>query len=231
MRFLQQKFKSLQNFWVKTQRVEIQHGPALVQDSQDHFFTVNTRHGRKAEIDFTTFHLNLNTAILGYTPFCDVQIGHNFQAGDHRRVHLELGRHEFVQNTINSEANLKLARLWLYMDVTGPISDGPQQDHICPVNHRTFLSHLGNFADLPFKSGTDHLNFRFVHSGQNIVDAHFFLVALVDGIKDIIHPAKDRLNFEAGNLGHFVKHKESMGVRGGQGKHTVDSKHGDNLKM
>ena len=84
--------------------------------------------------------MQLDSTVLGQTPFGDVHVGHHFQARDNGRLQqaqLRRYRH-FVQDSVDPIPNTQVIFEWLDVNVGRPLDDGLANDLIHELDYRSF---------------------------------------------------------------------------------------------
>ena len=186
-------------------------------------------HRGKAEVHGAAVHLDLDATILGNPAFGNVKVGHDLQPGNHRRVHFDRGRHEFVKKPVDPGPDPESTCLGLEMDVAGPFPDRLEQDNIGQVYHRAALSHFGDFADGFFLTGLHHLDAHCVEVGHDLGHVHLRPVTFIDHVEDVVGPANNGLYLHVGDPGHLFKDKRCRGIARGQGQLAPHTEEGNYL--
>ena len=76
-------------------------GIALVEDTHYHALAIHGGECRDTKVDFLAQDLHLDPAVLGYAPLGDVELGHDLDPGDHRRLQSLGGRFHVNQHAVN----------------------------------------------------------------------------------------------------------------------------------
>ena len=101
------------------------------------------RQAGDAQIDFTPAGVNGGPAILGHALLGDVQIGHDFDPRDHRRLHRFGHQHVLVENPVDAHPDAHGSFLRLEMNVAGPERHSPGNDLVHQTDDRRIHAHVG----------------------------------------------------------------------------------------
>src|SRR5215471_4363681 len=116
---------------LQVQTLELRVGRFLVEDPDDRVFAVNRRHDGDAKIDRTTAHPELEPPVLRYPLFGDVELRHDFDAGDDRSmVPLVDGIHGLIQNAVDAVLDDDHVLLRLDVHVRGTPLNRVENDRI-----------------------------------------------------------------------------------------------------
>ena len=119
MRALQQAPETLEDGRRHAGAFEVEHGPALVEQTHDHRLAELHGHGRDADVDVAVAHADVEAAILRQSLLGDVEAGHDLQAHDQRRGDAVLLHDLLVEHTVDPLANPHQALVRLDVDVRG----------------------------------------------------------------------------------------------------------------
>ena len=75
-------------------------------------------------------HLDVETTILRQALFGDVQLGHDLQPADQRRVQRAVGLHHLAQRAVDAEAHAGRALVGFDVDVAGAVLRGLRQQRV-----------------------------------------------------------------------------------------------------
>jgi hypothetical protein len=85
---------------------------------------------------------HLDAAVLRQAALGDVEVGHHLQARDDGRMLLHLGRHDLVQDAVDTQADARAVARDLDVDVAGAVADGALDHRVDHVDHRAGAGHL-----------------------------------------------------------------------------------------
>ena len=103
----------LESAALEVQGDEFTVGRFLVEDTDNRVLAVNAGHDRNAEIDRPLLDAKLETAVLGNALLRDVELGHDLESRDDRRVEFLIDRlHRLVQRAVDAvlDQNVLLTR-------------------------------------------------------------------------------------------------------------------------
>ena len=92
--------------------------------------------GADAEVHGAAAEVAADPAVLGHAPFGDVQVGHDLEAGGHRRDQRLRQGFDIAQHAVLTEADQQAVLLGLDVDVAGEAGEGFDQDPIHQAHHR-----------------------------------------------------------------------------------------------
>jgi hypothetical protein len=104
---------------VEADLVEAREMLTLLQQPQRDVLAMAGRHGGDADVDLGIAEPRAETAVLGQPPFGDVEIGHDLDARDDRRIVVRRWSRPFLQHAVAPVAQLDLAAIGLEMNVAG----------------------------------------------------------------------------------------------------------------
>ena len=118
----------------------------LVEDADDRVLAVDAGHDGDAEVDRLVLDLEPEAAVLGDAALGDVEVGHDLDAGDDRRLELLVdGLHGLAEDAVDAELDLDVLVLGLDVDVAGPLLDGGEDDGVDELDDRAVL--VGQLLD------------------------------------------------------------------------------------
>lgn len=93
----------------------------LAEQAEADAFAIDRGNGRDADIDGLPAELEGEPAILGQAPFGNIEVGHDFEAGNDRGLEeLELGwDRDFPKDAIDAVADLEIVFQWFDVNVGG----------------------------------------------------------------------------------------------------------------
>src|SRR6185312_7251926 len=97
--------------------LEIEGKISLVENTQYDLLTEQSGKRRDAEVDDLAADLELDASVLRDASLCDVQAGHDLEARDESRAHLERRFHYFAKHAVDAIANAQLLLETLEVDV------------------------------------------------------------------------------------------------------------------
>ena len=133
--------------------VHVEHDAALVQDPEDDRFPVNRRDGGDPEVNLLPFHPEHDPPVLREAPLGDVQLGHDFEPGDDRRLEAFRGRFHVVQHAVDPVPHPEMILERFQVNVRGPPFDGPGDDQVHETDDRTFGGHVPQLIHVLFIPG------------------------------------------------------------------------------
>jgi hypothetical protein len=105
IRLCHQSPEALNLVGIEAEFRKVEFDPAAVQHTQGHRFPVHGRNGGDAEIDVMTAEGELDASVLGQAPLRDIEMGHDFDAGDHGRPQMRRHLLRHSQQPVDPEAH------------------------------------------------------------------------------------------------------------------------------
>ena len=130
VRLLHQVFKLLQGLALHAHGLQGESAFAFVQQTQHRAFAVRTRQRGHAHIDGALAESQGNAAVLRQTFFGDVQVGHDFQTRNQRRMQRPVRADHFAQRAVYAKAHAGVALVGFYVYVAGAVARGLHQQGV-----------------------------------------------------------------------------------------------------
>jgi hypothetical protein len=112
----------------------------LVSRTRSTIFSPHSRQGGGAQVDGARVDLDGDPAVLRYAPLGDVDIGHDLQPGDQRRLHVFGHRVDLVQDPVDAVAHPHAVLAGLQVQVGGAVDDGLLDERVdVPDDGRVFV--------------------------------------------------------------------------------------------
>ena len=162
----------------------------LVEDSEDRFLAEDRRQGRDAEVDLAVVEAELDAPVLREPALGDVEVGHDLETREDRRLEPLGRRQHLVQYAIHPEPDAEDLLVRLEVDVGGALLDRVDEHHVHELDDRRFVGRLLQLEDVDlgaFFAVLDDLDVREVglHVRQDVGDrVGPGVVVAVDGLLD-----------------------------------------------
>ena len=130
MRLRQQLAKAGQYITLHAHRLEAEFALAFVQQTQNRTLAMGAGQGADAHIHRARPDAQRDASVLRQAAFGNVQLGHDLQARNQRRVQSAVGLHHFAQIAIDPKTYYRMALEGFDMDVAGAIARGLGQQGI-----------------------------------------------------------------------------------------------------
>ena len=114
--------KLLQHIAVHAHRLQAQLALAFVQKAQHRALAMGAGQGADAHVHGAGADAQRNAPVLGQAALGDVQLSHDFQARDERRMQRPVGLHHFTQIAIDPKAHHRMALEGFDMDIAGAVA-------------------------------------------------------------------------------------------------------------
>ena len=135
---------------LEAELVEVERQVALVEDSEHDLLAEQRRQRRDAEVDDPVAHLQLDAAVLRHAALGDVELRHDLDARDERRLHLERRLHDLEQRAVDAVAHPDLVLERLEVDVARAPLHRVGQDAVDQLDDRRVVDlRLGGASPLP----------------------------------------------------------------------------------
>src|SRR5450756_793322 len=171
--------------------LEWHHGSALVQDTQDDLFTVDSGQGANAEVDGLVLDTQGDAAVLGLAPLGDIHVGHDLDTREHAGLDVARQVLLLLQDTVDTVADAQVVLLWLHVDIRRALDDGLGDDRVDQPDDGRVLTHLTQLLDAYlFASFRDDLGLR---PGAGFLDGVSDDVVLLDGTVNSILGSDEKL--------------------------------------
>ena len=122
---------------VEPELAELLADRLLVEDADDGVFAVHARHDRHAEVDGLARHLQLEAAVLRHALLGDVELGHDLDARDDRRMELFGDRpHRRLQHAVDAVLHVHRVVAGLDVDVARAPLNGREDGRIHQLDDR-----------------------------------------------------------------------------------------------
>ena len=121
---------------IEAQAGQLMRRGSFVEDTHDHLFAVDGRHGVDAEIDALVAALQRDRAVLRNALFGDVHLRQNLEARNDRN---ELGARRgsnFVQDAVDPQPNLALVLEWFEVNIARAGGAAPAPESGSPGESR-----------------------------------------------------------------------------------------------
>ncbi len=116
--------------------LEVERQVPLVEDSEHDLLAEQRGQGRHAIVDDLVPHLELDAPVLRHASLGDVELRHDLEARDQRRLELERRLHHFLQRTVDAVAHAQLVLEALEVDVGGAALDRVREDRVDQLDDR-----------------------------------------------------------------------------------------------
>ena len=162
----------------------------LVEDSEDRFLAEDRRQGRDAEVDLAVVEAELDAPVLREPALGDVEVGHDLETREDRRLEPLGRRQHLVQYAIHPEPDAEDLLVRLEVDVGGALLDRVDEHHVHELDDGRFVGRLLQLEDVDlgaFFAVLDDLDVREVglHVRQDVGDrVGLGVVVAVDGLLD-----------------------------------------------
>jgi hypothetical protein len=139
VRILHELLEAAQYAAAHAQRFEGELRFALVEQAQHGALAVGRGQGRHAHVDRPAADAQRNAAVLRQALLGDVELGHDLQARDQRRVQRLVRLHDLAQRAVDTEANRRAALVGLDVDVARAVFRRLCQQRVEHANDRRSL--------------------------------------------------------------------------------------------
>ena len=140
--------------------VELQR--LFVEDAEHRLLAEDRRQDRDAEVDLLGAVAQLDAAVLRQPALRDIEVGHDLQPRDHRRLHPLRGRHHLVHHAVDAEPDAEILLVGLPVQVGCPAPDRVEQHLVDELHDRRAL---GGVAQLDRLGLARRLVFQDLHGG------------------------------------------------------------------
>ena len=146
-------------------RQRVQHG-ALVENPHDDPLAEEHRDHADADVDLASAHLELYPPVLREALLGDVQVGHDLDTADDRRLELAdlRGDRGVLKHAVDAIADAQVVLVRLDMNIAGPLVQRLQEYLVDQLYDRCLLGHLqqvfavlGGLGNHPEAVGAHHL--------------------------------------------------------------------------
>ena len=118
---------------------EVELEGVLVEDAEHGLLAEDRGQDRHAEVDLARVVAELDAAVLGHAALGDVEVGHDLEPRDDRRLQA-LGRGEhLVQHAVDAEADAEDLLVGLPVDVGGALADRVDEHHVDELHDRRLV--------------------------------------------------------------------------------------------
>src|SRR5713226_5512078 len=128
--------------------LDIEDRLILVQHPQHDLFTVDAGQRAEAQVDGAPLRHDLNASVLRHAPLRDIQVAHDLEAGNDRRVDIRTQRQHFVKQTVDAETDHRSAASWLDVNVARAIAHRPLDQAVDEVDDRAPRRQLVDRAEI-----------------------------------------------------------------------------------
>ena len=128
--------------------VEIEHRSRFVEKTHHDSLAELGRNGRYTDVDVFSGDLQTDTTILRKSFLCDVQTGHDLDAGDDSRLERFVLTRNIVQHSVDTEPNLESILKRLDMHVRGALRARFEDDSVDVPNDRRVIVIGVGYIDL-----------------------------------------------------------------------------------
>ena len=118
---------------------EIERQVALVENSEHDLLAEQRGQRRHAEVDDLVAHLQLDAAVLRHASLGDVELRHDLEARDERRLELHRRLHHFLQRAVDAVANADLVLEALEVNVRRAALHGVGENGVDQLDDRRVL--------------------------------------------------------------------------------------------
>ena len=126
-----------QQIFVHPQRVQTQVHHSSVKYTKHHRFPVACRQTGYTKVNGFAVHLGLDTSVLGYAPFRNIQTAQNLYAAGDRHCHIFRRRRQFIQSTVHAVTDAVFVFKRLKVDVTGFVFDRLTDHKVHKTHYRS----------------------------------------------------------------------------------------------
>ena len=214
--------------------VELQR--LLVEDPQHGLLAEDRGQDRHAEVDLAGAVPQLDPAVLGQPALRDVEVRHDLQARDDRRL-VALGRRQhLVEHAVHAEPDAELLLVGLPVQVGRAPANGVGQDHVDELHDRRLVGRLLELDDIGDRGllFAEDLDVAGVHRqlGEHVGDRRQGLrVVALDRRPDGGAGGDDRQDAQPGHGGDLV-HRHHVGrIRHGQREPVIDPAQREHLVL
>src|SRR6267378_774358 len=126
--------------------VELQR--VLVEDTEDRLLAEDRGERRHTEVDLAGVVAELDAPVLRQPPLGDVEVGHDLQSREDRRLEA-LGRcQHLVEDAVHAEADTEDLLVRFEVDVGGALLDGVHEHHVDELDDRRLVGRLLQLEDV-----------------------------------------------------------------------------------
>ena len=136
MRLLDQAVELVQHVAAHAQAFERELRFGLVEQAQHGALAVRRGQRRDAHVDGAAADAQRDAAVLRQPALGDVELGHDLQARDQRRVQGAVGLHDLAQRAVDAKAHRARALVGLDVDVAGAVLGGLREQGVQHADDR-----------------------------------------------------------------------------------------------
>ena len=141
--------EGLEGLGIEAELGHVQLETGLVEEAEHHLLAEQRRADGNAEVHLAPLaQLQLDSPILREAALCDVQFGHDLEAGDDCQLQLHRRLHHLVEHAVHAVADAKVLLVRLDVDVGGALLDRVEQDQVHQLHHRRVGGALLQVADV-----------------------------------------------------------------------------------
>ena len=119
--------------------LEVEGQVPLVEDSEHDLLAEQRGKGRHAVVDDLLAHLQLDAAVLRHAALGDVELRHDLEARDQRRLELHRRLHDFLQRAVDAVADADVVLEALEVDVRRAALHRIREDGVDQLDDRRVL--------------------------------------------------------------------------------------------
>ena len=189
---------------------------------------MDARHRAEAQVDGASLRHDLNAAVLRHAPLRDIEVGHDLEAGNHRRVHIRAQRQHLVKHAVDAETDRRSVAGGLDVDVARAVAHGALDQAVDEVDDRAPRRHVVDRAEIG-RAPLDQLQIGrqvFHQLGGELVAA----VGVELALGDFFEPRQHQPQLAARELLNLVQNRNRERIGGRQGERVVHLEHRQDLQ-
>ena len=111
----------------------------VVQETQHHALAVEGGECGHAHVDLAVVHTQADSAILGYTPFGDVELGHDLESTHDGSRETRRRRDRILKDAVHTVAHSETVLVGLQVDVRGACVQRLEQQQVHDLHNGRFV--------------------------------------------------------------------------------------------